>query len=280
MTKTLLFTAMLLLPIIAYGGNPSADLSVQVVPAGSGSGALPGSTLPPGNWVNDLDEHFSGTSLNTNIWTAGVNNLPGSGGVSNCQVSGALSINNGATLSPLPPYQGQSNGCAVYSGYSYSTPGYFEAYLQTDTGTNVWNGIFFEMGPNASCQGDYAANGGEVDLAEAFTAGIAQESLWYNGYASCFAGGVLRKNLASSDAYHVWGMDYGDNNMITFYRDGVLIAQYAPGDGVEPGSCGSLRNCSNGTWLGQFILWDYGWQGGTASNPSGLRVAWVRHYHH
>jgi hypothetical protein len=36
MIKQLLFTAALLLPGLAYSGNPSADLSGQVVPAGSG----------------------------------------------------------------------------------------------------------------------------------------------------------------------------------------------------------------------------------------------------
>jgi hypothetical protein len=35
MMKKLIFTMALLVPSLAYGGNPSADLSVQVVPAGS-----------------------------------------------------------------------------------------------------------------------------------------------------------------------------------------------------------------------------------------------------
>jgi hypothetical protein len=47
MIKTLFFLAALLAPGLAFGGNPSADLSVQVVPAGSD---LPpsGLTPPPG----------------------------------------------------------------------------------------------------------------------------------------------------------------------------------------------------------------------------------------
>jgi hypothetical protein len=35
MTKQLFFTAALLLPGLAYSGNPSAELSVQMVPTGS-----------------------------------------------------------------------------------------------------------------------------------------------------------------------------------------------------------------------------------------------------
>lgn len=36
MIKDLFFTAALLVPGLAYAGNPSADLSVQIVPARSG----------------------------------------------------------------------------------------------------------------------------------------------------------------------------------------------------------------------------------------------------
>jgi hypothetical protein len=37
MIKQLFFTAALLVPGLTYGGNPSADLSVQVVPSATGS---------------------------------------------------------------------------------------------------------------------------------------------------------------------------------------------------------------------------------------------------
>ena len=280
MIKTLLSTAMLLLPIIAYGGNPSADLSVQVVPARSGGGALPGSILPPGNWVNDLDEHFSGTSINTSIWNVGASDYSVAGGVSNCQVPGTFIVNNGLNLFPLPPDSANnSNGCAVWSDYVWTTPGYFESYLQSDGGSGVWNGIFFEFGPNDSCGGNVGQNGTEIDLVEAFPSGVAQQSVWYNGYGSCFTGGVFRKDQSSADAYHVWGLDYGDNNSITWYRDGVQIASWSPPGGAEPGTCPTTRFCINGNWEGQFIFMDFGYHG-TASNPTGLHVAWVRHYHH
>jgi hypothetical protein len=279
--RTLLLTSMLLLPILAYGGNPSADLSVKVVPAGSGSGALPGSILPPGTWVNDLDEHFAGTSVNTNIWNVGINNKPGAGGVSNCQVPGTLVVNNSLTLSPLPNLSdGTANGCSVYTNFVYSTPGYFETYLQSDGGNNVWNGIFFEFGPNSGCAGDFGANGGEVDLVEAFTAGSAQQATVQNGYGSCSAVNVYSRYEAA-DTYHLWGLDFGDNASITYYRDGVQIDKVSPPDGVEPASCVGLTNCSNGGWEGQIIFMDFGWMNTTGPiNPTGLHIAWVRHYHH
>jgi hypothetical protein len=277
--RTLFFTAMLLLPILAYGANPSADLSVQVVPAGS-SGGLPGSILPPGTWVNDLDEHFSGTSINTNIWNVGINNQPGAGGVSNCQVAGTLVVNNGLTLSPLPNLSdGTANGCSVYTNKIWGTPGYYETRLQTDRGNNVWNGMFFEFGNNGDCAGDFAQNGGEVDLIEAFTAGTGQNSIVYNGYGSCQTVNVFNRT-PSADAYHVWGMDYGDNGALTWYKDGIQIAQFKPSDGVEPPSCSGLSNCANGGWEGQIILMDFSWMNATLSNPSGMNVSWVRHYHH
>jgi hypothetical protein len=275
--RTLLFTAMLLLPILAYGGNPSADLSVQVVPARSG--ALPGSILPSGNWINDLDEHFSGTSLNTSIWTALANNSIAAGGTSNCQQSGAYNVNNGLTIFPLPLNGTTPNGCVVQTRYVYSTPGYFEAYLQTDGGSGVWNGYFFEIGPNASCGGDFAQNGGEPDLVEAFPAGIAKQFVNYDGYGSCQSYSALGSS-AGPDAYHVWGMNYGDNGKIVFYKDGVQQSQWAPADGVEPTSCSGLTNwCANGGWLGQLILFNLGYNT-SPTNPTGLKVAWVRHYHH
>jgi hypothetical protein len=280
--KTLLFTAMLLLPALAYGGNPSANLSVQVVPAGS-SGGLPGSILPQGTWVNDLDEHFSGTSLNTNIWQALVGGQGQAGGVSYCDTPGAMVVNNGLTIYALPSVGGQNTGCVVQNNFTFGTPGYFETYMKADTGYNLshlWQGIFFIVGQMDSCQGDFAANGGEVDLVEALFAGSgnAVQGVVQNGYLSCDTYNRFN-NYPAADAYHVWGMDYGDNASITLYRDGELIATWAPADGVEPPSCSGLAHCANGGWEAQIILMDYA-VAGTFGGSNGAHFAWVRHYHH
>src|SRR5215472_4010421 len=64
MIKKLFLLAALLAPGLAYAGNPSANLSAHVVPAGSGSGALPGSILPPCpggcTWSIGFDDEFNG----------------------------------------------------------------------------------------------------------------------------------------------------------------------------------------------------------------------------
>src|SRR5215472_14234564 len=77
MIKKLFLLAALLAPGLAYAGNPSANLSAQVVRAGSGSGALPGSILPPCpggcTWSIAFDDEFNGSGAPGNFATDGVN---------------------------------------------------------------------------------------------------------------------------------------------------------------------------------------------------------------
>jgi hypothetical protein len=68
MRNKLFLLAALLLPAIAYGANPSADLSVQVIPAGS-SGPISGSILPPGNWTLGFSDEFGGASIDASKWS-------------------------------------------------------------------------------------------------------------------------------------------------------------------------------------------------------------------
>jgi hypothetical protein len=276
---------LLVMPRLAFA-TPSATLSVHVVPAVA-TGCLSGSICPPGTWVNDLDEHFTGTSLDS-IWMAGTNNYSVAAGVSNCQVSGALVFNNpGITLYGLPydTTNNAVNGCAVQQpvDQGYSTPGYFEMRIKLDTASNSWNGGFFEFGPNAGCGGTVAQNGTELDLVET---SVSSYYLHWDGYTTCDQQ-ASTGNWGSVDGqFHVWGVDYGDNNVITFYSDGVQGGQFTFSDGVNIGHCtsGILRCGANGNWLGEFIFFDFlcfywvGNCGATVSN--GLSIDWVRHYHH
>jgi len=59
----------LLVPGLAYGAAPTADLSVQIVPANADI-VLP--TPPSGkHWVNTFDDEFPGTSLDRSKWNLG-----------------------------------------------------------------------------------------------------------------------------------------------------------------------------------------------------------------
>jgi hypothetical protein len=62
MIKKLLFTAALLVPGLAYGGNPSADLSIQIVPA-SGP-AVPAAAQAAGFTTHTIADNFQDGSWN------------------------------------------------------------------------------------------------------------------------------------------------------------------------------------------------------------------------
>jgi|SRR5215469_6505363 len=72
MIKRLLFFAALLLPSLANGGNPTADLSVQIVPSGSGGSCSPSG--PATDAANDVAAAgFSTCDMNLDFTSA---NLP------------------------------------------------------------------------------------------------------------------------------------------------------------------------------------------------------------
>ncbi len=88
MIRTLLFLAALLLaPGIALAADPTANLSVQVVPPSSGGGQCPGGDsgfVPAGyKCVLGSTDEFNGSSVDTSKWlvsgTSGTGGPPGSG---------------------------------------------------------------------------------------------------------------------------------------------------------------------------------------------------------
>lgn len=284
MIRLVTLLAVMVLGAVAYGA--SAVLTVNIVPP---NGCLQGSYCPPGIWINDLDDHFATLSSN---WVAGVNDQPGGGGIGNCQQPGAMVFNNpGITIYGLPqetsgPNAGVPNGCWFSTPFpnGWSTPGYFEASMMVDTATDTWTDFFFEFGPNNTCNLDIANGGVEPDLLE--TPWSPFNIHWAGYQLGCTQSVASPPGVTwgtRDGQFHVWGLDYGDNGAITFYRDGMQKWQWAPSDGVEPGSCpqGSVR-CTNGNWLGQIILMDFigiagPCDGCTATN--GTTIQWVRHYH-
>jgi hypothetical protein len=283
MIKKLFILVALLAPGFAYAGDPSVDLPVEVVPAGSSgggtAGCLSGSICPPGyTWINDFNETFSGTSLDSN-WQRGVT---GGGGISDLYCGTNLVVNNGLSLTNNAP---SGAVCAISTTISFSTPGYFEIYWNPgDTG-----GAWWIWGGNvASCAGDIAQNGVEIDPAETFAGNIPTLYVHWDGYSSCAqVTNILNDGqLNTANNWHEMGIDY-ENGYFTVYLDGSAVGgPYYPSGGTEPGTCPAPNNpitspaspCSNGNWNFVFNL------GSPQSSGEllgyGFSVAWVRHYYH
>src|SRR5690349_8737185 len=97
--KALLVMTVLLVPSLAYGGNPP---SIDLVAPHAG-GCLTDSICPPGRWTLTFDDEFNGNSLDTSKWKvkpAGevIANQGCSGGSAGISVGGGF-----LTLSPVEP---------------------------------------------------------------------------------------------------------------------------------------------------------------------------------
>jgi hypothetical protein len=178
--------------------------------------------------------------------------------------SGDMVVNNDLTLYSSPFVNGHGGGCQIITKQTLG-PGYYEAKLKGDDGNGNWY-AFWGVWGNSSCGGDVAQNGAEIDILEAWNGSGVNGVIW-DGYGSCDQQwhGQTQLTLQAADGYHIWGANYGDSGAITFYRDGVETSRYAPTDGV-------------GTTLGKIFL-----DNAAFSNPpqsNGMKVAWVRYYHH
>jgi hypothetical protein len=156
MIKKLFFLAALMAPGLALGANPTADLSVQVVPAGPPVGTNCGTNLQPPtvgpipngyNCDPAFSDEFNGTALDMTKWTLGccgvvstdpcviypnASNVTESGGV----LHQIVSINTGAAPS----------GC---SGTSYLYPGTLATAPSHKLPPNYFQEIRWKPGTNA-----------------------------------------------------------------------------------------------------------------------------------
>ena len=222
--KTLSFTVALLVPGLAYAGNPSADLTVQIVPGG-----LPGSILPPGNWTLAFNDEFNGTSLDTTFWTSATDGTGLFGGQVFVHNSTTVTVSGGELrlVSFDTPAAGTTgtchpNGCvngAVISHTFSSAEGYYEARLKSQPAdyTAFW-------GANTSIPNCGAFSGGfETDIMESFGGSNAQVNTHWSGYGSCHLSSGTGSIFASADTFHVWGVWINATDGVTYYRDGVQI---------------------------------------------------------
>jgi len=284
MIKKLLLVAVLLVPGLAYANNPSANLSVQIVPANSGGG-LPGSILPPCpggcTWTLAFDDEFNGASLDMTKWLQpysdgsregsfpaptvtdcfGNNGTPSPGSVS---VGGGLLIMNPvgtASVGNNPSY-----ACEVAPRQKLG-PGYFEARLKTDPSqwTDFWTCCDQQRG---STSGWF-----EVDIMETLPGYTPGAGYIGNIQADSYHGFVAGQPTGDmSSAFHVYGVDWEANSGYFLYVDGQPVPQSW---GTNPDGCSAASPCNNPTYLrfmaGLFF---------PGSPRNGFQIDWFRYYTH
>lgn len=259
--------ALWIAPAVAQA--PSAPLTVQVSPPGSG-GALPGSMLPPGNWILGFHDEFDGNTIDTTNWfwrqTPNSNGSVSVGAGILCDDgSDHLTIGGGqAHLNPWNPVGTQcpsgTYGTATLSSTSYTGPGgYFEARFQI-SGSNYT--VFWPTVPGwgGRC-GQGLKAGWEADIWEGWGGGGHQQLIWDSGSA-CPQNSAI-EGLDNTGGYHVWGMDWDLTNGLTFYRDGVQTL-HIPGPAPEPVTNPHV----------QFNAAAWG------TNVGPMDIDWYRYYHH
>ena len=239
--------------------SPSAPLTITVTPGGGSTtcttAPCPGSILPAGTsgWVVGFDDEFTGTTLNTNNWV-----IHGEGGWPN-DCTRYLSVNNGLTLQDTKPADGTA--CALDSVHIFGF-GYYEVNMLNDPVglSEFWT----ESNGNNGC--NPIDSGFEADIYE--TVGNSQNLYWggYAGQGGCGYGWHTASNghLPGADGnYHLYGMDF-ESTGITFYADGVQTGNYSH----------TFSSSGQGEWLILSNLFQ-----GSTPDP-GMKVKWVRVYHH
>jgi hypothetical protein len=246
MIKKLFFIAALLVPGLAYGG-PSANLPVQIVPAGSGvtGSILP--FLPPGTtqWVYMGGDEFNGSSVDYSFWnTTAADGALLDGQI--CQVRSAITESGGtlnivgrdpAHCAQQPPYPANgvcSQSCAGgeivsnFPGNSFG-PGYYEARIFNKGAFYL---AFWNEGIHADCQSP-AQGGTENDILEGY-GGTYQNNIHWGGYGSCHMSMPLTGLGPDDDGYHLYGLRWDPTDGLRFYRDGVETDHFAGpvGNGV------------------------------------------------
>jgi hypothetical protein len=212
MIKRLLLAAALLISGAAYGANPTANLSVQIVPAGS---APAGSILPSGHtWTLVARDEFDGPTVNSSMWTHPADGAIVNGGdyINNTL---AVSFSNGQmVMTEFPrPGGGENGGGEITSTAKYGH-GYYETRIQPGTG---WS-LFWSLGDNFNCVGDLS-QGFEADIYENISSG-GQDNVHWGGYGSCHQSSGHQNLGVAPTAFVVVGMWYQTTGL-TFYLNGV-----------------------------------------------------------
>lgn len=298
--KLLSLAASLLLLGAGLAPAPAQELfPLQAVASGGGCGGLSGSMLPCafGNWVNDLDEHF--TDPTTSVFTPSPDGDTNIGGTDDCSAAGVVTWNApGGGILLKATNDVTNGGCSMYSTL-FSTPGYFEWKNHPDEGGPIWQGAWLGVGitqpPYSTSTCGFDKGSTEIDYPDECcgTGPTPQPEtqpkfFFTNNYQSpsCPQGDFLGSASYWGDAEHVYGIDYGDGNALTFYIDGTQVFQKTAADtsssAMEPGTCpaGSGPYCVDGNWTSSIWFMDFYFNGSTVTPTTGMNTRWVRHYHH
>jgi hypothetical protein len=248
LTKSCFFLiSALFVPALAYAATPSADLSVNVVPAAPPpqSGCLSGSICQPGiTHTLAFDEEFSKNSISDN-WTFVTGYPWGNWGYNDGSAHGVTFPGdgtmelNGWDASGIPGNPGYPGGVTLLTNFNMAAPGYYE--MKAIIGS-AWNG-FFTIG-NYSCP---AVVPGEMDFVEVGNgnpAGAIDMAWSYGAGSGGACGGTTLKGKISYDnlTEHVWGADVSTTRGLTVYEDGVALANI-PYDFIPIGLCLNAATC-------------------------------------
>ena len=239
MIKKLFFIAALLVPGLAYGG-PSANLAVQIVPAGVTGSILP--PLPAGKtqWVYVTGDEFNGSSIDLSFWDGTpANGYPNDGYI--CQElskgtegSGVLTMIPGTTSEcVVQPWTATGSVCsgpcaglqlvssfppALPGGYK---PGYYEARLPSNAGYSA----FWLQGNNGSCSCPGLTCGAELDIMEGGS--TYQNNIFWGGYGACGQQNPTTGLGPIGDMFHLLGLLWDPVGGYTHYLDGVATKHVA-----------------------------------------------------
>ena len=252
MIKKLFFIVALLMPGLAYGG-PSANLSVQIVPAGS----VTGSILPPlpagkTQWDYKGGDEFNGSSVDQTFWSyTHADGFANNGYI--CQINANATEGNGVlTLLGANPSHciiqpwtatgpvcgGPCAGVELVAGTNPATgtccygPGYYEARLYNPKGY----GAFWLEGVRADCQSP-AAGGTEDDIYEGYGGGYHNNTHW-GGYGACHQTFECPGLTGGGDTFHLFGVKWDPTDGLRYYFDGVETCHFTQASDPTSSSTG------------------------------------------
>jgi hypothetical protein len=276
------------------GTGPTTENITLQATQGTVIGTLPGSILPAApagkTWVNDFDEEFDGSSINTATWQVFNNYTVTSGQYCNrdetqLTVSGGFANFTSFDYRGTPcPQDGTVAGGAAIISQNFYGPGYYEARLIGDPhggGPDFQSfggsGFWFDAAMS-SRGGNWAQNGTEVDLLEYKNTSAHNEIIW-GGYGPFTSDQEYITGLNPSDAFHVWGLYYSPTEGYKFFKDGVQTAPTGPGSNVvngfaNDGSCTVSTPCTKPMEI--FLNNNMEDNGNTTVGT--MQVDWVRHY--
>ena len=210
-------------------------------PSGSG-----GMTAPPGYSSSILDDSFTGTSLNSNIWNTYIscsgtgygaawsaNGTGGSGGTAGgtsyaYYEPSQVSVNNGLNLTAVtgsaqPGYGYTSGVVATWNKFEF-TGGYVQIKAKIDSAAALDNGVW-----PALWMLDNGCNH-EIDIFEGGFTGTGTPSgafpyTYHEPDGSTLFSSQIQTSEDLGGGYHIYGLKWVPGQSITWYLDGQQVGQ-------------------------------------------------------